>query len=69
MTAFHGKVRSWMLLLMLLAVLPAAVAWAEDSLALSSDPTRVAVSADLGRLEVQAAPQEESLRPGSADVG
>ncbi len=69
MTAFHGKVRSWMMSLMLLAVLPAAVAWAEDSLSPSPGPTRVLVSADLGRLVVQAAPQEESPRPGSADVG
>ncbi|HLC21419.1 MAG TPA: TolC family protein [Candidatus Methylomirabilis sp.] len=69
MTAFHGKVLSWMMSLMLLAVLPAAVAWAEGSLSPSSGPTRVAVSADLGRLVVQAAPEEESPRPGSADVG
>ncbi len=69
MTAFHGKVRSWMMSLMLLAVLPAALAWAKDSLSPSSGPTRVEVSADLGRLVVQAAPQEESPRPGSADVG
>ncbi len=69
MTAFHEKVRSWTTSMMLLAVLPAAVAWAEDSLSSSSGQTRVSVSADLGRLALQATPQEESPQPGSADAG
>jgi outer membrane protein TolC len=69
MAAFGGKVRLWTISVMLLAVLPAAVAWAEDSLSPSSGPTRVAVSADLGRLVLQATPQVESPQPGSVDVG
>ena len=69
MTAFHEKVRSWTKWVMLLGVLPAAVAWAEDSISPSSGQTRVSVSADLGRLALQATPQEGSPQPGSADVG
>ncbi|MBI3780692.1 MAG: TolC family protein, partial [candidate division NC10 bacterium] len=69
MTVFHGKVRSLTKWVMLLAVLPAAVAWAEDNLSPSSGQTRVVLSADLGRLAPQATPQVESPQPGSVDVG
>ena len=69
MAAFGGKVRLWTKWVMLLAVLPAAVAWAEDSLSPSSGPTRVAVSADLGRLVLQATPQEGSAYPGMPGIG
>ena len=67
MTAFHEKVRLWTTFMMLLAVLPAAVAWAEDSLSSSSGQTRVSVSADLGALVLQTTPQDQSRAPGSAD--
>jgi outer membrane protein TolC len=69
MTTFRGKVRWWMLLVTLLAVLPAVPARAEDSVSAPSAPIRVALSADLGRLELQATPKEESPGPGLPDVG
>jgi len=69
MTLIRGKSRSWMVLAIVLAGLFGAVAGAEDSASMAPSQSRVAVSTDLGRLVVQAAPQEESPRPGSADVG
>jgi outer membrane protein TolC len=58
-----------MVLAILLAGLCGAVAWAEDSASIAPSQSRVAVSADLGRLVVQATPPAESPAPASADVG
>lgn len=69
MTAFRGKVRSWTMSVMLLAVLPAVAAGAEDSVSAPSAPIRVALSADLGRLVLRAMPQGESPRLEPADAG
>ncbi len=69
MTAFYGKVCSWTMSVMLLAVLSAASAGAQDSLSLPPGQTRVAVSADIGRLVVQATPEREPAQPGSSDAG
>lgn len=69
MTALQRKVCSWTVLLMLLSVLPAVVAGAEDSRSLPVERSRVEVSADLRRLFVQAVPQAESTRAEPTDVG
>ncbi len=69
MIAFYEKVCSWIMSVMLLVVLSAGSAGAQDSLSLPPGQTRVAVSADLGRLILQAMPQEESPRLEPADVG
>jgi len=69
MTLIRGKSRSWMVLAIVLAGLVGAVAGAEDGLSGIPGPTRVAVSADLGRLVLQAAPEREPGQPGSSDAG
>jgi outer membrane protein TolC len=58
-----------MVLAILLAGLCGAVAGAEDSASIAPSQSRIAVSADLGRLVVQATPPAESPAPASADVG
>jgi outer membrane protein TolC len=58
-----------MVLAIVLAGLVGAVAGAEDSASIAPSQSRIAVSADLGRLVVQATPPAESPRPASADVG
>ena len=69
MTAFCSKVRMWTISVMALAVLPAVAARAEDGLSGLPGPTRVAVSAEVGRLVLQVAPKEESPRPDLLDAG
>src|SRR3990170_892155 len=69
MTVIRGKSRSWMVLAIVLAGLCGAVAGAEDSASIAPSQSRVAVSADLGRLVVQATPPAESPAPASVDVG
>jgi outer membrane protein TolC len=69
MTLIRGKSRSWMVLAILLAGLFGAVAGAEDSASIAPSQSRIAVSADLGRLVVQATPPAESPAPAPADVG
>jgi outer membrane protein TolC len=58
-----------MVLAIVLAGLFGAVAGAEDSASIAPNQSRVAVSADLGRLVVQATPPAESPWPAPADVG
>jgi outer membrane protein TolC len=58
-----------MVLAIVLAGLVGAVAGAEDSASIAPSQSRVAVSADLGRLVVQATPPAESPPPASADAG
>ncbi|PTL36218.1 hypothetical protein CLG94_06055 [Candidatus Methylomirabilis limnetica] len=70
MTALQRKVCPWtMMSVMLLTVLPAVVAGAEDSLSPSFARSRVEVSDDLRRLVVQSAPQAESSRTELTEVG
>ncbi len=69
MTAYDGKVRWSMISVMLLAVLSAAVAQAGDRDSLPSDQTRVSLTADLGRLVFQMAPQDGSARSDVPDSG
>ncbi len=70
MTALQRKVCPWtMMSVMLLAVLPAVVAGAEDSLAPPFAQSRVEASDDLRRLAVQSVPQAESGRADLTEVG
>ena len=69
MTALQRKVCPWTMSVMLLAVLPAVVAGAEDSLSPPFARNRVEVSDDLRRLVVQSLPQAESSRTELTEVG
>ncbi|MGB4781242.1 TolC family protein [Candidatus Methylomirabilis sp.] len=69
MTALQRMVCSWTILAMFLAVLPAVVAGAEDSLSPPFAQSRVEVSDDLRRLVVQSMPQAESGRADLTEVG
>lgn len=69
MTALQRMVCLWTMSVMSLAVLPAVVAGAEDSLSPPFARSRVEVSDDLRRLVVQSMPQAESGRAEPTEVG
>lgn len=69
MTALQSKVCSWTMSAMLLTVIPAVVAGAEDSPLPPRKPIRVEVSGDLRHLVVSTVPPVESHRTTLTKVG